>query len=145
MHNSLDVSAPGHSPSILDWTCSFGLLYGMFTFPTRIFYRGVPGFATDCPCGVWCRGLSNRSENLRFYTWVNWGLSTNRDEIRRDAVYFILYCTWFLTNPRRFDSVNHYFPQILICIKKPLGHSLSNGLPGKLVSSCYNIRLACNL
>ena len=30
----------------------------MFTFPTRIFYRRVPGFATDCPCGVWCRGLT---------------------------------------------------------------------------------------
>ena len=37
---------------------SFGLLYVMFTFPTRIFYRGVPGFATDCPCGVWCRWLT---------------------------------------------------------------------------------------
>ena len=37
---------------------SFGLLYVMFTFPTTIFYRGVPGFATDCPCGVWCRGLT---------------------------------------------------------------------------------------
>ena len=23
-----------------------------------MFYRGVPGFATDCPCGVWCRGLT---------------------------------------------------------------------------------------
>ena len=21
-------------------------------------YRGVPGCATDCPCGVWCRGLT---------------------------------------------------------------------------------------
>ena len=39
---------------------SFGLLYVMLTFPTRIFYRGVPGFATDCPCGVWCRGLTTR-------------------------------------------------------------------------------------
>ena len=35
-----------------------GLFYVMFTFPTRIFYRGVPGFATDCPYGVWCRGLT---------------------------------------------------------------------------------------
>ena len=26
---------------------TFGLLYVMFTFPTRIFYRGVPGFAID--------------------------------------------------------------------------------------------------
>ena len=39
----------------------FGLLYVMFTFPTRIIYRGVPGFATDCPSGVWCRGLTTCS------------------------------------------------------------------------------------
>ena len=37
---------------------TFGLLCVMCTFLTRIFYRGVPGFATDCPCGVWCRGLT---------------------------------------------------------------------------------------
>ena len=37
---------------------TFGLLYVMFTFPARIFYRGVPSFAIDCPCGVWCRGLT---------------------------------------------------------------------------------------
>ena len=29
--------------------------YVMFTFPAMIFYREVPGFATDCPCSVWCR------------------------------------------------------------------------------------------
>ena len=27
-------------------------------FSTRIFYKWVPGFATDYPCGVWCRGLT---------------------------------------------------------------------------------------
>ena len=32
---------------------SFGLIYVMFTFRTRIFYKGVPGFATYCPCGIW--------------------------------------------------------------------------------------------
>ena len=37
---------------------SDGLLYGMFRFSTRIFCRGVPGFATNCSCGVWCRGLT---------------------------------------------------------------------------------------
>ena len=30
----------------------------MFRFFTRLFYRGVPGFATGCPCSVWCRGLN---------------------------------------------------------------------------------------
>ena len=37
---------------------TFGLLYIMFTFLTRIFYRGVAGMAPDCPCGVWCRRLT---------------------------------------------------------------------------------------
>ena len=41
------------------------------TFPTKMFYGGVPDFATDCPCGVWCRVLTTcllyvgpRFENL---------------------------------------------------------------------------------
>ena len=37
---------------------TFRLLCVIFKFPTRIFYRRVPGFATDCPCGVWCRRLT---------------------------------------------------------------------------------------
>ena len=37
---------------------TFELLYVVFTFRTRLFYRGVPGFTIDCPCGVWCRGLT---------------------------------------------------------------------------------------
>ena len=37
---------------------TFGLLCVIFKFPSRIFCRRVPGFATDCPCGVWCRGLT---------------------------------------------------------------------------------------
>ena len=35
---------------------TFWLLYVMFRFSTRIFYWGVPCFATDCLCGVWCHG-----------------------------------------------------------------------------------------
>ena len=37
---------------------TFGLPCVIFKFPSRIFCRRVPGFATDCPCGVWCRGLT---------------------------------------------------------------------------------------
>ena len=37
---------------------TFGLLCVIFKFPSRIFCRRVPGFATDCPCGVWYRGLT---------------------------------------------------------------------------------------
>ena len=34
---------------ILDLTCYLRTPYVTFRFSTRIFYRGVPGFATDCP------------------------------------------------------------------------------------------------
>ena len=35
-----------------------GPLYVTSSYSTWIFRRGVSGFATDCPCGVWCRGLT---------------------------------------------------------------------------------------
>ena len=35
-----------------------GPLYVTCSYSTWIFCRGVSGFATDCPCDVWCRGLT---------------------------------------------------------------------------------------
>ena len=37
---------------------AIGLLYVTSSYSTWIFCRGVSGFATDCPCSVWCRGLT---------------------------------------------------------------------------------------
>ena len=55
----MDVSTPEHPLWMLDWTCyTFGLLYVLYRFSTRIFNSGIPGIATDYPCGVWCRGLT---------------------------------------------------------------------------------------
>ena len=35
------------------------LLYTSTDFKhIKIFYKGVPGLATDCPCSVWCCGLT---------------------------------------------------------------------------------------
>ena len=33
-------------------------LYVTSSYSTWIFCRGVSGFAIDCPCGVWCHGLT---------------------------------------------------------------------------------------
>ena len=38
---------------------AIGPLYVTSSYSTWVFCRGVSGFATDCPCGVWCRGLTN--------------------------------------------------------------------------------------
>ena len=37
---------------------AIGPFYVTSSNSTWIFCRGVSGFATDCPCGVWCRGLT---------------------------------------------------------------------------------------
>ena len=37
---------------------AIGSLYVTSSYSTWIFCRWVSGFATDCPCGVWCRVLT---------------------------------------------------------------------------------------
>ena len=37
---------------------AIGSLYVTSSYSTWIICRGVSGFATDCPCDVWCRGLT---------------------------------------------------------------------------------------
>ena len=44
--------------SIIHIQGAIGPLYVTSSYSTWIFCRGVSGFATDCPCGVWCRGLT---------------------------------------------------------------------------------------
>ena len=58
IRTSLGVSANGHSLWVLDWTCYLCSPLCYFRFSTGIVYRGVPCFATDCPCGVWYQGLA---------------------------------------------------------------------------------------
>ena len=56
----LGCFCPWISFTILGWTCYHRtLLYVRFIFSNRIFYKGVPSFASDCACGgVWSRGLT---------------------------------------------------------------------------------------
>ena len=37
---------------------AIGPLYVTSSYSTWIFCKGISGFATDCPCDVWCRGLT---------------------------------------------------------------------------------------
>ena len=37
---------------------TIGPFYVASRYSTRILYKGVSGFATDCPCDVCCRGLT---------------------------------------------------------------------------------------
>ena len=45
------------------WQCSSDIIITP-SYSTWIFCRGVSGFATDCPCDVWCRGLTTSLLNF---------------------------------------------------------------------------------
>ena len=49
------------------------LLYITFTFPTRVFYGGVPGIATDFSCCVWCLGLTTCLPHVGKLVWNDSG------------------------------------------------------------------------
>ena len=51
---------PRHSLSQVTSFMQLGMLclYVTSSYSTWIFCRRVSGFATDCPCDVWCRGLT---------------------------------------------------------------------------------------
>ena len=61
----LDVSVPGYLFEYHIEHVTIGPLYFMFKFSIGIYHRGVPGFATDCPCGVWCLYVYFWQSNLK--------------------------------------------------------------------------------
>ena len=69
---------------------TFGLLCVMFRFSTRIFYRWVPRFATDCRCDVWYCGLTTCLLYVPFEYWI-------------ESVTFELLCVMF-----RFSTMIFY-------------------------------------
>ena len=71
---------------------AIGPLYVTSNYPTWMFCRGVSGFATDCPCDVWCRGLTTCLLHVgppfgnRFLN-TNWAVG---------LTYWILYLSFFV-------------------------------------------------
>ena len=91
-----------------------GPLYVTSNYSTWIFCRGVSGFATDCPCGVWCRGLttcllhvSPPFENRIFKKQLGC-----RFDITDNESYFCvfwhmqLYMSWYITSFFGFTFLN---------------------------------------
>ena len=71
---------------------AIGPLYVTSSYSTWIFCRGVSGFATDCPCDVWCRELTTCLLHVgppfgnRFLNTI-WAV---------DSTYWIAYFHFFL-------------------------------------------------
>ena len=70
-----------------------GPLYVTSSYSTWIFCREVSGFATDCPCGVWCCGLIH----LPPACWSTFWQSNFKQQLgcmfeKRDKYILILFC-----------------------------------------------------
>ena len=97
-------------------SCSF---LSLFTFSTKIYYRGVSGFATDCPCGVWCHGLTTSllyvSPFLEILFRMIAGLYIWHYGKRFFVVFIVLY---ICVNAWQYDSTKisfTWFPCLKMC------------------------------
>ena len=74
-----------------------GPLYVTSSYPTWIFCRGVSGFATDCPCGVWCRACWSTFWKSNFKQQ----LGCRFDIMDNESYFFLfwhmqLYMSWYI-------------------------------------------------
>ena len=97
MCTSVDVSALVYS--LWFEHVIFGLLYVIVRIYTRILYRGVSGFATDCPWSVRCRGLTTcllyigpLFENL---VWNDSGLVSWHNEEQLFHCFWLWLCIMY--------------------------------------------------
>ena len=88
-------------------------LYVTSSYSTWIFCRGVSGFATDCPCGVWCRGLTTciLHIGLPFGSNSKQQLGCRFDIMDTESYFFVfwhmqLYMSWYIRSFFCFTFVN---------------------------------------
>ena len=114
---------PGLPFRISDSAWSNRTLYVTSRYSTRIFYKGVSGFATDCPRFVWCRGLSTcllyvRTQPLR----CRFGI---RDCISSFLHFDICNCIWLNTSYVFWlylcilNNVLYFFYKVLLYLYSP--------------------------
>ena len=80
-----------------------GPLYVTFSYSIWIFCRGISVFATDCPCDVWCRGLTTCLLHVG-PPFGNRFLNTSKFDILDSISSFFLfwhmrlYLSWYIIN-----------------------------------------------
>ena len=82
---------------------AIGPLYVTSSYSTWIFCGGVSGFATDCPCDVWCRELPLASCML-VHLFGKTILNTSWTE---GLTYWIVYLIFFLTYAIIYVLIQH--------------------------------------
>ena len=97
---------------------AIGPLYVTSSYSTWIFCRGVSGFATDCPCNGWCRGLSTCLLHVgppfgnRFLN-ASWAVG---------LTYWIVYlhCFCILTYAVIYGDISYHFLALSLLLKYSL-------------------------
>ena len=89
-------------------------LYVTSSYSTWIFWRGVSDFATDCPCGVWCRGFNHLPPACWSTFWKSnfkEQLGCRFDIMDSESYFFVfwhmqLYMSWYIRSFFAFTFLN---------------------------------------
>ena len=98
-----------------------GPLYVTSSYSTWIFCRGVSCFATDFPCGVWCRGLTTCLLHVDPPIWksnLKKRLGCRFDIMDNKSYLFVfrhmqLYISWYIRSFFGFTFLNIFFQVLL--------------------------------
>ena len=92
---------------------AIGPLYVTSSYSTWIFCRGVSGFATDCPCDVWYRGLITGSPFGNRFLNTSWAVG---------LTYWIVYFHFFHFDIRNYICLNtsYHFLALSVLLKYSL-------------------------
>ena len=95
-----------------------GRLYVTSSYSTWIFCRGVSGFVIDCPCGVWCRGLTTCLLHVGPTFWKSnfkQQLGCRFDIMNYESYFFVfwhmqlIYMSWYIRSFFGFTILNILF------------------------------------
>ena len=98
-------------------------LYVTSSYLTWIFCRGVSGFATDCTCDVWCRGLTTCLLHVgppfgnRFFN-ISWAVGLTYWIVYLHFLFWLmqLYMSWYIISFLALSLLLKYslFIQVLL-------------------------------
>ena len=124
---------------------AIGPLYVTSSYSTWIFCRGVSGFATDCPCDVWCRGLTT----CLLHVGPPFGNRVLNTSWAVGLTYWIVYLHFFciLTYEIIYVLIHHiifwlylYFLNIIIYFFK---YSCTNIIHRRSLCTFYSNSMTC--
>ena len=120
---------------------AIGPLYVTSSYSTWIFCKGVSDFTTDCPCDVWCRGLTTCLLHVGPPFWKSIWSNSWAVGLTKWIVYLHFFLYFDICNYICLDTSYNFFALSLLLNLFSSTHVLTSSIDIVLVLSTINKEL----